>query len=50
VRPCGPADAKGVDSRAIYGMPMFAALAGRDVGATVSWYTGGLDFIEFEPG
>jgi hypothetical protein len=23
-------------------------LATRDVGATVSWYTGGLDFIEFE--
>jgi hypothetical protein len=31
-------------------MPMFATLADRDVGATVSWYTGGLDFIEFEQG
>jgi hypothetical protein len=29
---------------------MFATLAARDVGATVSWYTGGLDFIEFEQG
>ena len=43
--PAAGARAPGV-SRAIYGMPMFATLAARDVGATVSWYTGGLDFIE----
>jgi hypothetical protein len=33
-------------SRAIYGMPMFATLAARNIGATVSWYTGGLGFID----
>jgi Glyoxalase/Bleomycin resistance protein/Dioxygenase superfamily len=43
--PVAGARAPGV-SRAIYGMPMFATLAARDIGATVSWYTGGLDFIE----
>ena len=43
--PAAGARAPGV-SRAIYGMPMFATLAARDIGATVSWYTGGLDFIE----
>ena len=43
--PAAGARAPGV-SRAIYGMPMFATLAARDVGATVSWSTGGLDFIE----
>ena len=32
-------------SRAIYGMPMFATLLARDIGATVSWYTAGLGFI-----
>ena len=43
--PAAGARAPGV-SCAIYGMPMFATLAARDIGATVSWYTGGLDFIE----
>ena len=43
--PAAGATAPGV-SREIYGMPMFATLAARDIGATVSWYTGGLDFIE----
>ena len=45
-----PAPAAGVQppdiSRAVYGMPMFATLAVRDMAATVSWYTGGLGFIE----
>jgi hypothetical protein len=27
-------------------MPMFATLAARDIAATVSWYTGGLGFID----
>jgi uncharacterized glyoxalase superfamily protein PhnB len=43
--PAAGVQAPGV-SRAIYGMPMFATMAARDIGATVSWYTGGLDFIE----
>ena len=43
--PAAGATSPGI-SRAIYGMPMFATLAARDIGATVSWYTGGLDFIE----
>jgi hypothetical protein len=38
--PAPGAEAPGV-SRAIYGMPMFATLAVRDIGAAVSWYTGG---------
>jgi uncharacterized glyoxalase superfamily protein PhnB len=42
--PAARAKAPGV-SRAVYGMPMFATLAARDIGATVSWYTGGLGFI-----
>ena len=45
-----PAPAAGAEpppiSRAIYGMPMFATLAARDVAASVSWYTDGLGFIE----
>jgi catechol 2,3-dioxygenase-like lactoylglutathione lyase family enzyme len=43
-RPAAGAKAPGV-SRAIYGMPMFATLLARDIGATVSWYTSGLGFI-----
>jgi len=43
--PSAGAKAPGI-SRAIYGMPMFATLAARDIGAAVAWYTGGLDFIE----
>jgi len=43
--PSAGATSPGV-SRAIYGMPMFATLAARDIGASVAWYTGGLDFIE----
>ena len=43
--PAAGATSPGI-SRAIYGMPMFATLAARDIGATVAWYTGGLDFIE----
>jgi uncharacterized glyoxalase superfamily protein PhnB len=43
--PAAGATSPGV-SRAIYGMPMFATLAARDIGAAVAWYTGGLDFIE----
>jgi catechol 2,3-dioxygenase-like lactoylglutathione lyase family enzyme len=45
-----PAPAAGAQappvSRAIYGMPMFATLLARDLAATLSWYTGGLAFIE----
>jgi catechol 2,3-dioxygenase-like lactoylglutathione lyase family enzyme len=45
-----PAPAAGAEappvSRAIYGMPMFATLAARDLDATVSWYTEGLGFID----
>jgi uncharacterized glyoxalase superfamily protein PhnB len=33
-------------SRAIYAMPMFATILARDIGATVSWYTAGLGFID----
>jgi uncharacterized glyoxalase superfamily protein PhnB len=43
--PAAGAQAPGV-SRAIYGMPMFATLTARDIGATVSWYTSGLGFID----
>ena len=43
--PAAGATSPGI-SRAIYGMPMFATLAAHDIGATVAWYTGGLDFIE----
>jgi catechol 2,3-dioxygenase-like lactoylglutathione lyase family enzyme len=43
--PAPGARAPGV-SRAIYGMPMFATLLARDIGATVSWYTAGLGFID----
>jgi len=43
--PAAGAKSPGI-SRAIYGMPMFATLLASDLGATVSWYTAGLGFIE----
>ena len=43
--PAPGARAPGI-SCAIYGMPMFATLLARDIGATVSWYTAGLGFID----
>ena len=43
--PVAGAKAPGV-TRAIYGMPMFATLGVHDIGATVSWYTNGLGFID----
>lgn len=42
--PVAGAQAPGI-SRAIYPMPMFATFSVADLDATVSWYVGGLGFI-----